>query len=99
MKLHTLIGCFACVLGLTTWSHAQAVPAASRSASLQLGGGVTYARPDYGVKRIEGLTVYGDYDFTRHLGVEGDLHFVNIITPTTSRKIVLPRRPAIPLSL
>lgn len=82
MKLHTLIGCFACVLGLSTWSHAQAVPTATRSTSLQVGGGVTYARPDYGSKGIAGLTVYGDYDFTRHLGVEGDLHFVNIITPT-----------------
>lgn len=81
MKLHTLIGCFACVLGLTTWSHAQAVPTATRSGSLQLGGGVTYARPDYGGKGIEGLTIYGDYDFTRHLGVEGDMHFVNLITP------------------
>ncbi|WP_348268953.1 outer membrane beta-barrel protein [Edaphobacter paludis] len=82
MKLHTLIGCFACVLGLTTWSHAQAVPTATRSGSLQIGGGVTYARPDYGPKGIAGLTIYGDYDFTRHLGVEGDMHFVNLITPT-----------------
>jgi hypothetical protein len=82
LKLHTLIGCFACVLGLTTWSNAQAVPTASRSTSLQVGGGVTYARPDYGPKGIGGLSVYGDYDFTRHLGVEGDIHFLNIITPT-----------------
>lgn len=82
MKLHTLIGCFVCVLGLTTWSHAQAVPTATRSGSLQLGGGVTYARPDYDRKSIEGLTVYGDYDFSQHLGVEGDLHFINLITPT-----------------
>lgn len=80
MKLHTLIGCFACMLGLTTWSHAQAVPTASRSSHLQVGGGFTYARSDYGVP-IKGLTVYGDYDFTRHLSVEGDLHFVNIFTP------------------
>lgn len=80
MKLHTLIGCFACVLGLTTWSNAQAVPAASRSGSLQLGGGVTYARPDYSAP-IKGLTVYGNYDFSRHFGIEGDIHVVNLITP------------------
>jgi len=79
LKLHTLIGCFVCVLGLTPWSHGQAVPTASRESHLQFGAGFAYARPDYGVN-IKGLTIYGDYDFTRHLGVEGDLHFVNIIT-------------------
>jgi hypothetical protein len=80
LKLHTLIGCFACVLSLTTWSHAQAVPTAARSGSLQLGGGFTYVRPDFS-SSIKGISVYGDYDFTRHLGVEGDLHFANLITP------------------
>ncbi len=80
MKLHTLIGCFACVLGLTTWSHAQAVPTATRASHIQLGGGFTYARPDYSYP-IKGFSGYGDFDFTRHLGVEGDLHFVNVFTP------------------
>lgn len=80
MKLHTLIGCFACVLGLTTWSNAQAVPAASRPTRLQLGGGFTYARPDYD-RPIKGISAYGDFDFTRHLGIEGDLHFINLWTP------------------
>jgi hypothetical protein len=80
LKLHTLIGCFACVLGLTTWSHAQATATASRPSALQLGGGFTYARPDYSVP-IKGLSIYGDYDFTRHLGVEGDIHFISLITP------------------
>lgn len=80
MKLRTLIGCFVCVLGLTPLSHAQAIPTASRVSHLQFGGGYAYARSDYG-KNIQGISVYGDYDFTRHLGIEGDLHFVNIITP------------------
>lgn len=80
MKLHTLIGCFACALGLATFSHAQAVPTASRSGSLQIGGGFTYARPDYGGP-IRGLSIYGDYDFTKHFGIEGDIHFVNLWTP------------------
>jgi hypothetical protein len=82
LKLQTLIGCFACVLGLTTWSHAQAVPTASRSGGMQIGGGVTYVRPDYGGKGIGGLSIYGDYDLTRHLGVEGDIHFADLKTPT-----------------
>jgi hypothetical protein len=80
LKLHTLIGCFACVLGLTTWSHAQAVPAASKPSRLQLGAGFTYARPDYSTP-IKGISAYGDFDFTHHLGIEGDLHFVKIWTP------------------
>ena len=80
MKLHTLIGCFACVLGLSTLAHAQAVPTATRSTHIQVGAGFNYARSDYG-QSIKGLTVYGDYDFVRNLGIEGDLHFVNIITP------------------
>jgi hypothetical protein len=80
LKLRTLIGCFVCVFGLTTWSHAQAVPTASRASHLQFGGGFSYSKPDYGVS-IKGLSVYGNYDFTRHLGVEGDLHFLNLITP------------------
>ncbi|HZY72342.1 MAG TPA: outer membrane beta-barrel protein [Edaphobacter sp.] len=80
LKLHTLIGCFACVLGLTTLSHGQAIPTASRSGGLQIGGGLTYARPDYG-RPVKGFTIYGNYDFTRHFGIEGDIHFANIITP------------------
>jgi hypothetical protein len=82
LKLHILIGCFACVLGLTTLSQAQAVPTAYRASSLQLGGGFTFVRPDYGGRVIGGLSIYGDYDFTRHLGVEGDMHFANLMTPS-----------------
>lgn len=80
LKLHTFIGCFVCIFGLTSWSHGQAVPAASRSGRLQVGAGVTYARPDFSYP-IKGISVYGDYDFTGHIGVEGDLHFVNLFTP------------------
>ena len=80
MKLHTLTGCLVCVLGLSTFSHAQAKPAASRSSSLQAGVAYSYAHPDYNLP-IQGLTAYADYDFTHHLGVEGDMHFLTIITP------------------
>lgn len=80
MKPHILIGCFAYALGLTTWAHAQAVPTASRTSSIQIGAGVTYARPDYS-SPIKGITVYGSYDFSKYLGVEGDIHLVNLITP------------------
>jgi hypothetical protein len=82
LKRHTFIACFACVLGLTTWSHAQAVPTASRAGTIQIGLGGTFVSPDYGSKYAKGLSIYGDFDFTHHLGVEGDIHFASLITPT-----------------
>jgi hypothetical protein len=75
LKRHTLIGCFACVLSLTTWAHGQASPTASRVGSVQLGVGGMFASPDYGNLYIQGLTFYGDFDFMQHLGAEFDIHF------------------------
>lgn len=81
MKLHTLIGCFACVLGLTASLHAQAIPTATKPSRLQLGAGFTYARPDYSTP-IKGISGYGVFDFSRHIGIEGDIHMVSIWTPS-----------------
>jgi Outer membrane protein beta-barrel domain len=81
LKRHISIGCFACVLSLATWSHAQAVPTASRSGSIQIGGAATIISPDYAPTHIKGISIYGDYDFFRHLGIEGDIHF-SVITPS-----------------
>lgn len=39
------------------------------------------ASPDYAPHKIEGVTVYGTFDFTRHWGIEGDIHKVSLITP------------------
>ena len=75
MKRHTLIGCFACVLSLTTWLHGQASPTASRIGSIQLGAGGMFASPDYGTSIYRDLTFYGDFDFSQHLGAEFDIHF------------------------
>ena len=36
--------------------------------------------PDYGQEKLKGLTFYGDFDFTHHIGVEGDIHY-SIFTP------------------
>ncbi len=84
MKRHTLIGCFVYVLGLATWSHAQAVPTASRSVggTIQIGGGLTFADPDYGPKYAKGLAIYGNFDVIHNIGIEGDIHFASLITPT-----------------
>jgi hypothetical protein len=80
LKRHTLIGCFACVLSLTTWSHSQAVPTASRSGALQIGAAGTFINPDYTQPYLKGISIYGDLDLTQHIGVEGDIHF-SVITP------------------
>ena len=83
MKRHTLFGCFVYVLGLATWSHAQAIPAATRSGGAgQIGVGATFVSPDYAQKYAKGLSVYGDYNLLRHIGVEGDIHFGSLIAPT-----------------
>lgn len=63
------------------FSHAQATPTATQGGSIQLGAGYSFASPDYGQKKIQGFTIYGDYDFTRHWGIEGNIHRVSIITP------------------
>jgi hypothetical protein len=55
---------------------AQARPAGSRSASLQIGGGFTNAGSDYLPNRFNGGAAYFDFDFSRHLGIEGVFHFV-----------------------
>ena len=62
--------------------HAQASPTAERAAAIQVGGGISIVRPDYEPKTIFGYSVYGNYDFTSHIGIEGDIHIANIITPS-----------------
>ena len=63
MKRHLLIGCFACVLGIATMSHGQAIPTASRTGSIQVGVGGMFTNPDYAQQYIKGLTFYADYEF------------------------------------
>ena len=81
MKRHTLIGCFACVLSISTWSHAQAVPTASRLGSIALGVGGTIISPDFGQSKIEAITFFGDVNFAHSLGVEGVIHY-SVNTPS-----------------
>ena len=81
LKRQNLIGCFACILGMTTLSHGQAVPTASRIASIQVGAGAFFTSPDYAQQYIKGLAIYGDYEFTQHIGLEAEVHY-SILTPT-----------------
>jgi len=63
-------------------SHAQAAPTASRAGIGQIGVGWSFAKPDYAQKNIQGLTIYGSFDFTRHWGIAGDIHRNSLITPS-----------------
>lgn len=63
-------------------SHAQATPTASRAGLAQIGVGWGFSKPDYAQRNIQGLTIYGSFDFTRHWGVAGDIHRHSMVTPT-----------------
>ncbi|WP_263368344.1 porin family protein [Edaphobacter bradus] len=82
MKLLIQLARLVVVLGLATWSRAQATSAASRLVSIKIGAGWTIANPDYGQRKVQGLTIYGNLDFTRHWGIEGDIHRASMVTPT-----------------
>jgi hypothetical protein len=60
---------------------AQAGYTATRRADIQVGVAASAYTLDYDEGREEGLTVYGDVDFTRHLGVEALYRNASIITP------------------
>lgn len=71
------------LLGTTAhFAQGQAAPTATRNSSIQLGAGYSYASPDYGQRKIQGYTIYGTFNFTRHWGIEGDVHRIDVITPT-----------------
>jgi len=61
--------------------HGQALPTATRNGLLQAGGGITSAQTDEFTPRITGITGYVGLDFTKHLGIEADIHMLSIITP------------------
>ncbi len=82
MKRYHWIGLFIFVFGLSIVSHAQAVPMASRIGSLQVGAGFSFAIPDYGGTYIKGYTIYADADLWHRLGVEADVHQINVFTAT-----------------
>jgi Outer membrane protein beta-barrel domain len=77
-----LFASFMCALSATSLCRAQALPTATARGALQVGGGVSLAVPDYGQKNIEGLSVFADFDFAKHIGVEGDFHYIALVTPT-----------------
>jgi Outer membrane protein beta-barrel domain len=83
LKRHTLIGGFACacILGMATMLQGQALPTASRVGAVQVGAGWWLGNPDFAQSHIQGMVFYSDFDFTGHLGVEGEIHY-SVVTPT-----------------
>jgi hypothetical protein len=81
-----LIG-FVGMLVLPSTSRAQAVYTATRSSRLQAGVGGTLISPDYTELYIKGISVWGDYDFTSHFGVEAEGNFGSIITPQDVKEV------------
>jgi hypothetical protein len=63
------------LLGVASMLRGQAIPTASRSGDLKIGGGFSTANSDYG-PRFNGGGAYFDYDFLPHVGVTGEFHFV-----------------------
>jgi hypothetical protein len=83
LKRFKILGLFVSVLGLSVAAHAQAIPTATgNSHPLQIGAGYSFAMPDYSDRNIGGGTVYGTYNIWHRIGVEGDIHFVTLDTPT-----------------
>lgn len=81
----------AALLALPSIGRTQALPTATGMGKTQVGAAFSYATPDFWIQpkigdpkyqsqSIAGVTGYGDYDFTRHLGVEGDFHCLCLIT-------------------
>jgi hypothetical protein len=61
--------------------HAQALPAASRGLSFEVGGGVSLASPDYSDQYIKGVSLFATADFSKGLGIDIEVHDTDIITP------------------
>jgi len=81
LKTFLTIGSLASALLLTTAAGAQAMPTAIQKANIQVGGGWSYVRPDYGHKAVQGWAAFADMDFGLHWGVEADIHHASLITP------------------
>ncbi len=81
MKTLSILGALAAALFFSASAGAQALPTATAAGGLQIGIGYSYDKPDYGPNAWQGFTAFGDYDLSPHVGVEGDIHYIDIITP------------------
>lgn len=79
MKPFLLLSLFAAAA--SPLAFGQALPTASRTADLQVGGGFVWAHSDYVPNDIGGFGFYADYDLFGHYGVEADFHQVRDPNP------------------
>jgi hypothetical protein len=82
LKTFASVGAVALLLSFTAHAHAQALPTATARGSFQAGVGYTITSPDYGPKKIQGPTIFADYDIGLHFGLEADAHIIDLRTPT-----------------
>ena len=82
LKNVMIVASLAGVLCTAPVAHAQAMPTATAKGSLQAGGGYTVALPDYAQRNIQGGSGYITFDPMFHFGVEADIHYISLITPT-----------------
>jgi len=82
MKRSLVVLAFAALFtAATTQLEGQALPTATRAGNLQAGFGVSNAQSDEYIPRISGITGYVTFDIFRHIGIEADIHVLNVITP------------------
>jgi hypothetical protein len=77
----SLIVSFASLLVLVPSLRAQAVYTAEQKTRIQVGGGAMALSPDYAQGTVIGFSAWGDYDFSKHIGIEASAHFGEFITP------------------
>lgn len=66
----------AALVSTPAFTYAQAVPTGIRKSTLQVGAGFSNANTDYLPKRVNGITIYADYDFFHHFGLEGEFRYI-----------------------
>jgi opacity protein-like surface antigen len=67
-----------CFVGFTVARfHGQAAPTADRVGDLQIGAMFNLADTDYRPEKFKGYGFYSTYDFTYHIGIEGEFHQIN----------------------
>jgi hypothetical protein len=83
LKTLLTIGTLSALLfSCSSTGNAQALPTATAKGALQVGAGWSYANPDYGDKKIQGITAYADLDFVQHVGAELEYHYISLVTPS-----------------
>jgi hypothetical protein len=82
LKNFTRLAALIATLSVTAGARAQALPTATgRGGGLQIGGGATMGKPDFGQDWIGGITIFADYNLMSHIGVEANAHILTLHTP------------------